>query len=167
MVRCLVSAARPGIHRVRICILQFATRQAGLWILMAGGAAARIRGPSTSENPCGSHFHQLYLRMFIHPAPCWLIHRSRQQELLWMMARQISMRLPMNVGTISPLAARKAASCVRRDRALARLPVLRNGFSRRVRTVVFIRSTSASLPSERRPKVRSTLSVMRMKVTRW
>jgi len=167
MVRCLVLVAQPGIHRVRIYIYWSATRQAGPWILMAGGAVVPTRGPSTKENLYGSLFHPLYLRIFIHLAPRWHIHRTRQRELSWMMARRISMRLPMNVGTISPRQVRKVALCVPRDRALPRLPVLRNGFFRRVRTVAFIPSTCVSLPSGRRPKVRSIPSVMRMKAIRW
>ena len=163
----MVLVARPGIHRVRICILQFAIRQAGLLILMAGEAAAPILGRSTKENPCGSRFHRLYLRIFIHLVPRWHIHRTRQQELSWMMARRISMRLPMNVGTISPRQARKVALCVPRGRAPPRLLVLRNGFSLRVRTVAFIRSTCASLTLGRRPKARSTPFVMQMKAIRW
>ena len=165
-VKCLALAARPGIHRVRICILQFATRQVDLWIPMAGGAVAPTRGHSTKENPCGSHFHQLYLRIFIHLAPRLLIHPTRQQELSWMMARRISMRLPMNVGTISPRQVRKVALCVPRGRVSPRLLVLRNGFSLRVRTVAFIRSTCASLTLGRRPKARFTPFVMRMKAIR-
>ena len=166
MVRCSVLAARPGIHRVRICILQFATRQAGLSILMAGGGVAPTHGPSTKENPCGSRFHHLCLRIFIHPVPRLLIHRTRQRELLWMMAQRVSMKLPMNVGTISLREVHKVASCDLQDRAPPRLLVLRNGFSRRVRTMAFIRSTSASLTLGRRPKARSTPSVMQMKVIR-
>ena len=166
MVRCLELAARPGIHRVRICIYLSATRQVGLSIRMAGGAVAQTHGRSAKENPCGSRFHHLYLRTFIHPVLRLLIRRTRQQELLWTTARRVLMRLLMNVGTISPPEARKAESCDPRDRAPLRRLVPRNGFSRRVRTMAFIRSMSASPRSGRRLKARSIPSVMRVKAIR-
>ena len=166
MVRCLVLVERRGIHRVRISIYWSATQQADPSIRMAGEAAAPIHGRSIKESPYGSRFHPLCLRIFIHPVPRLLIHRTRQQELSWMMARRISMRLPMNVGTISPRQVRKVALCVPRGRVSPRLLVLRNGFSLRVRTVAFIRSTCASLTLGRRPKARSTSSAMRMKAIR-
>src|SRR5687767_8830760 len=146
MGRCLALVAQPEIHPARICIYWSATLLTDQWILMAGGAVVLTRGLSTRENPYGSHFHPLYPQIFIHLAPRLLILPPRQQELLWMMARRISMRLPMNVGMISPRQARRVASCVPRGRALPRLPALHNGFSLRVRTLAFIRSTSASLP---------------------
>src|SRR5688572_5655891 len=114
MARCLALAARPGIHPVRICIYWCATPPTDQWILMAGGAVVPTPGLSTRENPYGSHFHPLYPQIFIHLAPRLLILPPRQQELLWMMARRISMKLPMNVGMISLRQARRVASCVPR-----------------------------------------------------
>src|SRR5687768_12267695 len=102
MARCLVLAARPGIHPVRICIYWFATPPTDQWILMAGEALVLTPGLSTRENRCGWHSRPLYLRIFIRLALHLPIPLCLQQELLWMMARRISMRLPMNAGMISP-----------------------------------------------------------------
>src|SRR5688572_32769298 len=110
MARCLALAAHPGIHPVRICIYWSATLLTDQWILMAGGAVVLTRGLSTRENPCGSHFHPSYLQIFIHLVPRLLILPPRQQELLWMMARRTSMKLPMNVGMISLRQSRRVAS---------------------------------------------------------
>ena len=146
MARCWALAAPRGIHLVHICIYWCATLPTGQWIPTVGEAVVPTRGLSTRENRCGWHSRPLYLRIFIRLVRRLLILPPRLQELLWMMVRQISMRLPMNVGMISPHQARRAALCVHPGRVPPRLPVLPNGFSRRVRTLVFIQSISAFLP---------------------
>lgn len=167
MGRCLASAARPEIHPARICIYWYATPPTDPWTPMAGGAVVPTHGLSTRENPYGWHSRPLYLRIFIPLALHLPILLCLQQALSWMMARRISMKLPMNAGMISPRQARRVASCVPRGRAPPRLPALPNGFSRRARTLALTRSISASPPLERLLKVRSIPSAMQMKAIRW
>ena len=164
----MASAAQQATHRDLTYIYLSATLPINRLTLMAGRAVAQTHGRSIKKNLCGLPIRRLYITVHrsIHRATRLIIHSSQPPASSLTMALAISSKHPMDVGTILPPEAHRAASCVSFDRAPARQPAPRNGISRLARAMVFIRCMCIFLPFEPRVKAQSIRFTMQTDQTR-
>ena len=135
---------------------------------MAGREQAPIRGRIISVSPCGWHS----LHSCIPGRGCIRRvlpsnFRARLHRESWStMAVSALTKRPMTAGTTSHWWAHRVELCVSPERARVPPPAPRSGIFRAVRVWESMPYTSASRRSARRPKARSTRSVMQASRTR-
>jgi len=147
MAPCWASAATQVYQRDLIYISSFAIHQAGRLTRMVGRAQAPTHGLTTSANRYGLSIHRSRITApkFIHRAIHLHIPPRRYPESLWMMALQISAKLPPLAGRSQRQGARRATRSAIPNRAPARQIARRVGRSQQVHRRACIHCTFASL----------------------